>query len=209
MINQYNDRVLRSSLARWHTVNDVLQQKINEICYQSTCNRDIVFQTPLMLRKIYLYPVCSMCLLTYFLLPSFYFRTILFCFSVFAVKSCLQAPHHKLSCPPSGCAIVIITVITRSFEVHVAGMRLMYSGGHISIILSSSNQTNWICCKDSYKWWASVELVRSLSLTINCPATWLNGLSWAAKQRMQLHFGSPLTDIQSEALIKLTLVLHF
>lgn len=68
----------------------------------------------------------------------------MFCSSVFAVKSCLQALHHKLSCPPSGRAIVIITVITRSFEVHVAGRRLMYSGGHISIILSSPNQSNWI-----------------------------------------------------------------
>lgn len=116
---------------------------MNEICYRSTCNRDIVFQT-LILRNIYLYPVCSLCVLTYFLLPSFYFWTILLCSSVFAVKSCLQALHHKLSCPPSGCAIVIITVITRSFEVHVAGRRLMYSGGQISIILSSPNQSNWI-----------------------------------------------------------------
>lgn len=122
------------------------------------------------------------------------------------MKSCLQALHHKLSCPPSGCAIVIITVITRSFEVHIASRRLMYSGGHISIILSSPNQSNWIsraAAPDSFKWWVSVGLVRSLSLTINGPATGHNWFRYLARPNKECSYtlGHPRHTFKAKHLL--------
>lgn len=94
--------------------------------------------------------VCTVCVLKLSCFPSaFIFQELLFSDILHGpescgVKSCLLCTTHWPSCPLWGCTILIITVITPSFEVHVPGRRLMYSGGHISIILSSPNQSNWI-----------------------------------------------------------------